>query len=664
MYSIQFWKDWPKVYQHIFWISAATFVFTLIFLWFSYFKAPAPALTWQYVEEQELKEVPVHSFQLGLFNLTIHADNYLIFERLLGNDLQPNLFASYLLVSLLALMMIMTLSIITALTRFWYFVGAGLFILFIASLRVEIIQVFGRTDKLFTVGILLAYVPLSYYLNAIRTSVSFLNRLFLFSALTIGFGLVIYFFSPVTKPFLHLSVTAIGPAMVLTVIFIITVAHEILAAFITTISSGLRPSKSLNHFLVVTVIYFLNLALAYAYKFNFIHWNFIYINFLLLLTISGILGIWGYRQRQPQFEGIIDAEPFGIFFFLCLGFTAFGTIGYLIASANDPGLETINNLIIFCHLGYGIIFFTYIIANFFDLLGNNLPVYKVLYKPARMPYFTFRFGGLIATMAFLFYNTWQVPFKNAISSYYNAGGDLYRALNNNKLAHGFYEQGGTYGFLNHHSNYAIANIEGSQMNGDKERAFYKRATEARPTDMAFINYAQTYQREEKWLDALGVLQEGNRQMPGNGPIQNAIGLTFAKLNLLDSAFIYFQKAESSSLSKNAAKTNIIGMAAQNNFKVSSDSLYTMLGSTQEGVQANALAFANQKGEKIKLNIDLEKDTTLNLFSATLISNYLINHLGEIDSAFISKTIQLGERIPGLVKPFCLHPHWHSMRMDR
>jgi hypothetical protein len=85
------------------------------------------------------------------------------------------------------------------------------------------------------------------------------------------------------------------------------------------------------------------------------------------------------------------------------------------------------------------------------------------------------------------------------------------------------------------------------------------------------------------------------------------------------------------------------MAAQNNFKISSDSLYAMLGSTQEGVQANALAFANQKGEKIKLTIDLEKDTTLNLFSATLISNYLINHLGEIDSSFISKAIQLGER---------------------
>ncbi len=643
MYTIQFWKDWPKVYQRIFWIAAVAFAFSLIFLWISYFKAPAPAITWQYVEEQELNEVPAQTFQLGPFDLTVHADNYLIFERLLGNDLTPNIFASYLLVSLMALVMIMTLSIITALSRFWYFVGAGIFILFIASLRLEIIQVFGRTDKIFTIGILLAYVPVTYYLNAIRTSVSFLNRLFIFTALTFCLGLMIFFFSGVSKPFLHLSVTAVGPALLLTIIFIVTVSHEILAAFITTISSGMRPSKSLNHFLIVTVIYFANMALAYAHKFNFIHWDFIYINFFLLLTVSGILGIWGYRQRQPQFEGIIDAEPFGIYFFLSLGAIAFGTIGYLIANANDPGLESINSLIIFCHLGYGIIFFTYIIANFFDLLGNNLPVFKVLYKPARMPYFTFRFGGLIATMAFLFYNTWQVPFKDIIATYYNAGGDLYRTLGNNKLAQGFYEQAGTYGFLNHHSNYVTANIEGGRLNNDKARIFYKRASDRRPTAMSFLNYAQTYQREGDWLGALLVLQEANRLVPDNGPIQNTMGLTFLKLNLLDSALFSFQKAQSSSLSSNAAKTNVIGLSAKHNFKISADSLYSMLGSTQEGVQANAMAFANKKGEKINLNIDLDKDTTLNLFSATLISNYIINHLGEIDSSFISKVIQIGER---------------------
>lgn len=641
--SLFFWKEWPKVYQRIFWVAAIAFVFSISYLWFSYFKAPAPALTWEYVEEQELKEVPAHSFQLGPFDLTVHADNYIIFERLLGNNLTPNLFSSYILVALLAIMMIFFLAIITTLSRFWYFVGAGLFILFIASLRLEIIQVFGRTDKLFTIAVLLAYVPVTYYLNAIRTSASFLNRLLIFSGLTFIVALVITFFAGTAKPFLHLSVTAVAPALILTAIFIITVAHEILAGFITVISSGLRPTKSLNHFLIVTVVYLLNLALAYAYKFNFIHWDFIYINFFLLLTVSGVLGLWGFRQRQPQFEGIIEAEPFGVYFFLGLGTVAFGTISYLIANANDPGLDAINDLIIFCHLGYGIIFFTYIIANFFDLLGNNLPVFRVLYKPARMPYFTFRFGGLVATLAFFFYNTWQVPVKNAIASYYNAGGDLYQSVGNPKLAMGFYEQGGTYGFLNHHSNYAIANIQGRRLNTDKERDFYKRASERRPTAMSYLNLAQTFQQEQKWLEALLVLQEANKTLPDNSAIQNTIGILYSKLNLLDSALFFFQKAQSSSLSGTSSKTNIVGLAAKNNFNISSDSLYSMLGSTQPGVQANALAFANQQGTKIKMDINLDKDTTVNLFSATLLSNYLVNHLGEVDSSFISKAIRLGER---------------------
>jgi len=643
MHSLQFWKDWPIVYQRIFGVTAGVFIFSLLFLWFSYFRAPAPALMWEYVEEQQLKEAPVHQFQLGPFDFTIQSDSYLIFERLLGSDLKPDHVSSYVFLGVLIAAVIMLLSVVTTLSRFWFFAGAGMFILFVASLRLEVLQLFGRTDKVFTVAVLLAYVPVSYYLNAVKSSASFLFRLFVLTAITLVFGVLVYFFSGVAKPFLHLSTTGITAAILFAVIFIMMVAHEILAGFIYVVSSAKRPAKSLQHFLVISVIYFINLGLAYANKFHYIDWNFLYINFFLLLTLSALLGIWGFRYRQNQYEEIIAANPFGVYLFLSLGAITFTTIGYFTASANDPGLETINDMIIFSHLGYGIIFLTYVIANFFDVLGNNLPAFKVLYRPARMPYFSFRLGGLIATVAFVFYNTWQAPIHNAFSAYYNATGDLYRTLGNTPLALGFYEKAGTYGFLNHHSNYATANIEAGILNGSKERRYYKRATERRPTEMAFLNYSQTFQRDQNWLEALLVLRDGIEAFPDSGPLKNTQGLIYARLNLLDSAFTFLREAQNSSLAGHSAKTNIIGLAAQNDFKLSSDSLYRMLGSTEEGVRSNALAFANLRGEKIKMEIDIDKDTVLNLFSSSLISNYLINHLGELDSAFITKVVRLGER---------------------
>jgi hypothetical protein len=641
--SLQFWKDWPKVYQRFFWLSALTFILSFVFLWVSYLRSPAPAITWQYIEEQELQEIPVRSFQLGPFDLTIHADNYLIFERMLGSDLSPNEGAAYLFIVLLALAAVVMLTVITVLSRFWYFAGAGLFILFIASLRLEIIEVFGFLNKTFTIIVLVAYVPVSYFFNAIRPNISFVTRFLTFLFITIALGVIIYLFAGVPLPFLHLSVTGITSGLILTIIFIATVAHEIPAAFISIVSSGQQRSKSLNHFLIISLIYFVNLALAYANKFHFIDWDFLYINVFVLFSLSAVLGVWGFRQRNPQFEGILDIEPFGIYFFLGLGAIAFGTISYFMATVNDPGLEMINDAIIFTHIGFGIIFFTYVISNFLDELGNNLPVARVLYKPARMPYFTFRFAGLIFSLALLFYNKWQVPVNNGYASYYNAAGDLYQTLNNKKLALAFYDKAGTYGFLNHHANYAMANIEASRQNDDKERNFYKRASDIRPTEMSYLNFSQTFHREEKWLDAMLVLNDGAKIFPNSGPIKNTQALIYAKLNLLDSSLYFLQQAKDSPQAGNASRTNLIGLAARHNFNVSPDSLYKMFGSTQDGVRANALAFANLKGEKIKIDIDLERDTTLNLFSATLISNYLINHLGECDSSFITKTISLGER---------------------
>lgn len=643
MHTLQFWKDWPKVYQRIFAITAGVFIFSLLFLWVSYFRAPSPALAWEYVEEQEVKEAPAHQFQLGPFDFTIQSDSYLIFERLLGSNLMPDATSAYVFLVLLFVSVILLLSVITTLPRFWFFAGAGVFILFVASLRLEILQLFGRLDKVFTVAVLLTYVPVSYYLHAVKSTISFLSRLLIFTGMTLIFAVVIHFFATVEKPFLHLSTTSIAPALLLAVVFIMMVAHEILASFIYVVSSGKRPVKSLSHFLIISLIYFVNLGLAYANKFHYIDWNFLYVNFFLLLTLSAVLGIWGFRQRQNQYEEIIAANPFGVYLFLSLGTIAFAIIGYLTANANDPGLETINDMIIFSHLGYGIIFLTYVIANFFDVLGNNLPAFKVLYRPARMPYFSFRLGGLIATVAFVFYNTWQVPIHNGFSAYYNAAGDLYRTLGNQALALGFYEKAGTYGFLNHHSNYVMANIEGSQLNPIKERRYYKRATERRPTEMAFLNYSQTFQRDRSWLESLLALRDGIKAFPDSGPLKNTQGLVYAQLHLLDSAFTFLREAQSSPQAGHSAKTNLIGLAAKNDFKISSDSLYQMLGSTQDGVRSNALAFANLHGEKIKMDIDLDTDSVLNLFTSSLIGNYLINHLGETDSAFIHKAIRLGER---------------------
>jgi hypothetical protein len=644
--NLFFWKDWPLSYRRFFWLLSGLFVLSVLFLFYARFREPAPAITWQFVEEHEREYLPIDTFRSGPFDLTIQGNNFFITERLLGNPLQPDEASAYLLIVALALAMVTTLAVITVLARLWYFVGAGLFILFIASLRLEILQMFGSSGKMFTGGVLVVFVACTYFFNAVKPAYSFAMRWFFFLLLTIVLAIVIFFFASVPRPFLHLGFTGVTPALVLTLIFIITVAHEIPASFVSIVTSGHQPSKSLRHFLVISTIYFVNLGLAYAYRFGYINWNFLYVDLFFLLAVSGILGVYGLRQRQPQMSGIMDAEPFALFLFLSVGTVVFCAVGFFTANANDPALAAIADVIIFAHLGFGIIFLTYVISNFFDILGNNLPAHRVLYKPARMPYFTFRFGGIVATLAFLLYNTWQVPVHNAQSAYYNAGGDLYRLIGDKSLARGFYEQAGTYGFLNHHSNYAMADLEAGRSNTSEQRRFLKRAVERRPTEMSWLNLSQTYQQEKNWLEASLVLRDAARAFPDSGPIQNTRGLLYAQLNIVDSAVLALTAASKGGVAAAAAKINIIALAARHQFDVTPDSMLSLLGATDVGVKANALAFANHLHQRIDLNVERsilnQRDSVLNLFTSTLLSNYLINRLGVVDSSFISQAIRIGQ----------------------
>lgn len=639
MYSIQFWKFWPIVYQRLFWAITSLLIFSLLFLWFSFFQSPAPTLTWQYIQEQELLEVPIHRFQTGLFELTIKGNNYLIFERLLGNDLIPQPIFAYVFLGILILSALMLVTVITTLKRFWYSIGMGLFILFIVGFRLELLQFFGLTNKIPTIIVLLIYLPISYYFHAFNTSATFVKRIAIFSSITIFVGSGLISFAQAPLPGYHLAASGYIAAILLSVVFIIMVSHEILALFINLVSRGTRQVKSLRHFLIISIIYMVNIFLAYANKINLIEWDFLAINFFLLLTISGILGIWGFRQRQAQYEGIIEADPFGVYLFVSLACICFGAIAWFLSTANDPAIDALRDVIIYSHLGFGIIFLLYVLSNFMGMLNENLQVYRVLYQPNNMPYFTFRFAGLIATLAFVFYNTWQVPVRNAQAGYYNAMADIY-SPNSPTLAEAYYNTAGLYGFQNHHANYAIANIEASRGNYSKERTFYKRASGTRPTEMSYLNWANTFQRSQSWLEALLTLQESSKDFPKSGVIKNTQALIYAKLDMLDSALFLLEESRNYPLSKNSAETNMVGLIASKNLPIDADSLYNLIGSTHVGVEANALALANLQGEKIQMNLPLPKDSILDLFSSTLLNNYLINHLGEVDSTTINQTIRL------------------------
>lgn len=633
MDSRWFWQSWSKEYQAIGIGVAVVFCVSLVFMWLGYFSGTEGVIPWQKVYDQKPVETIAHTFQVGNFEFSVPIESYLTFQYFNGGKVVPNTTASYLFISLLIISSIILLAVITTFKRFWFFAGTGLFILFIVSLRLEVLRMFGMLNQWFTIGAIIVYTGISFYFNSFST-ISFTKRLLTLLGVTFFIGVTIQYFSAVDFPFLHLSVTGYTAGMVLSLVFMLMIAHEILASFVYLTSQGSSTSKSLNHFLIISVIYLANLMLLYLHEAKIVNWNFLYLNLYLLLSISVILSIWGYRQREPLYQHITNFNPFGAFFIVALGCITFATVGLLLGSANDPAIKVIRDFIIYSHLGFGLIFMLYFFSNFAVMMAENLNVYKVLYAPNRMPYITYRMAGFIAMLAFVFYSNWREYVYHSISGFYNQIGDLYSLMDKNAFAEAYYQQGKQYGFQNHRSNYIIATLEANRNNIEQAHYHYDMANGKRPTEFSMMNDANLFLAENKYFKGIFALRQAVSKFPESGIAKNNLGYAYTKIRLLDSALLMFEEARTDSRTKDAAELNFTAFIAQEYLPIKGDSLTRLFKSESKGVTSNALVIATTQKQKFKSDINPLKKGALSLEEATLLSNYIVNKIKEVDTAFV------------------------------
>ncbi|MEJ7643688.1 MAG: hypothetical protein WKF87_03775 [Chryseolinea sp.] len=632
-----FWNTWLSEYRRLWYTSAAIALFLLVFMWYWRFAGAEGVIDWIKLQEQKVIETSVHTFQLGPFNLSIPADSYVILEYFHGSDITPNTGASNVFVLGLVFGIALLLTAVTTMQRYWYFAGMALYTILIVSLRMEVLGLFGVYTRL-PAGIAIAlFIAVSFYFNRIRPDVSVYVRLLIFLIMSGGLGLIIGFFSSVDYPFFHLSLTGYAAGMVISILFIILVAHEIIAGFIFVV--GQSKTHSLRHFFIIVTIYLANIIIACLYELGSIQWKFLYVDLYLLLTCSAVLGVWGMRQREDKYAHIFSAAPMGVVAFLGMAAICFATIGQLLGNANDPALKVIRDGIIFSHTGYGIIFLVYIFSNFILLLARNLPVYKVLYNPTRMPYFTFRFAGMIAMLGFVFYSNWRDYIYHGLSGFYNTTGDLYALLGNDLYAESFYEQGAQQGFLNNRSNYALATMKAARMDFEPSHQRYEYANDLRPTLFSLTNAGNLFVWENQLPGAIEAYRRGYSRMPG-AVLQNNLGFAFTKSHALDSALVFLNAAREDKQTRTTAEINFFALAALESVPLKTDSILDLFDASATPVLANALALSTMQHQEFKKTVDPLANKKLDLYSATLLNNYAVKYATTLDTAFLSNAYSI------------------------
>jgi hypothetical protein len=638
MQNIIFWNDWEKPYKIAINLLAVVFILSVSFLITGILWGESFVIDWQVLNIKQPLAVTFDSFTKGFFNFNIVAENFVVFQKFQGSELQVNLPGSYIFGLFIAISIVFYLSAVTELSRFWYIVAMGVFIIFMVNLKLEHLQIFGRIDRIPLIIVFLILLPTSYYFHAMNKESLYWKRLLVFAVLVTACCFGFYLFAGVEHPFLYLTNYGILGVLIITAAFILMISHEIINAFIylLTSSTTLVSRNTLRHFLVITAFYLGNIMMLYLHETRVIDWEFYYINPYILLILSSTIGFWGLITRSEILKNAVPFYPWGPMLYLSVAIIATATTGYLFVTGNDPVLEVIEDVIIYGHLGFGFFFFIYILANFGALFGKKTGIYKVIYKPTNMPYFTFRFAGLIAVAALFLKENFEVPIYHSLSGYYNGIGDLYTATREYYLAEQYYKLGSDYGYQNHRSNYALASLASKQGNDVTAIYFYEQAIKKRPTEYAYINVSNTLMANGQFLNGLFALRDGLDQFPKSGPLMVNAGLAFLQTEILDSAAILFDQATAFKISERLGKNNLLAMVAENNWQLDPDSLresYYLKGNEISEINYSTLLNQNQKtGNYVP---QFPSDSILGLVSSSQLINFGMNSFIQGDDAFIA-----------------------------
>src|SRR5690606_10962309 len=299
--------------------------------------------------------------------------------------------------------------------------------------------------------------------------------------------------------------------------------------------------------------------ITYFNNINSLRWDVIYINSAALLLISAIVGIYGFRERCGVAYTFLPFQPFGAILYLSLGTICLATLSTFYLIANDPMLGMFEDFIIFSHMGIGLMFFIYIIANFSGILKKNLNVFRIQYKALNLPYFITAVAGIILIVV-LVAKSLMYPYHQAFAGCYNGLGDLFALDTQVFLSEQYYKLGRSYDLNNYRSNYSLASLAMKQ--GDEAVAlkYFDDAMTRLPDAHAFVNVANIYREKGRFFDALFILSEGLQRFPGEAHVQINLATLFAKTSVLDSAAYYLERARGVKDTKEVAEVNLMKLA--------------------------------------------------------------------------------------------------------
>ena len=632
-----FWNDWSSFEKRLYLSLLSLLALTILYFSVFYFIGIHQIIDWLHKTDIKTVVIPFLHFHVGLYEFPLKAESFAIVQSFVPSAMIVRDWPAMVLLLTLALGFTVVPALITTLSRFWYLAGMSIFAVALILLKTDMLHFFGSYNKTGLIAAFTAYYPLSYFFQYTATRTTLAKRLAAFFAATILLALFVRMFAGVNHLALHLINYGIYVPLIITIIFIFMVGHEVVSTLLKAVSgSGKTPGKNhLFHFLLLSALYLLNVLLVYLRNSRRFDLDIYIIDSFWLFVISALAGIWGFRDRENTYAGIFPFRPTGALLYLTLAIMSFSTIAYFFLTGNDSFIEVIEDAITFSQLGYSIIFIIYVLANFFQLLHNNIGMASVMYKPRYMPYFTARLMGFIVVLGLFLKADW-IPYYQAVAGYHSGIGDIYYISGEFPAAREYYKLANNYSSTSHRANFALASI--AKNDGDNGAAlnYLLASVKKNPTEYAYAGIADIYASHNKYFEALFALQEGLKTFPGSGQLNNNLGLTFAETDIMDSTLYFLKRAQKNISTRKIAQTNLLAVYAKENLPIRGDSLLKLAKETKYLPEANNLQIlARLRGTRTEDRFLLKFNAKSNEETEQILYNYnkILTHPEVLDTGF-------------------------------
>ena len=613
---------------------------------YHYFTGSERVMPWQ--PEAELYPVSATLSQFSdLFQtFKVPITGFLVSERFdVGLPvLRPELAGWYL--GILCGALIIYFTVVSTFTRLPYIVAMTLAILFLATFNFDLLRVTKENSQVYLILVLGTLVLVSYAFQAFFTQASRWVRLAVFTALVLALTLFLGTrsgYSPTLAAMLVVHYNSLG-SLVAACLFIFLVSFENIHALLWINTQSPRPERrfGLWHFGLIGLLYLLNLLLLYLNNAGIYQFDFYYVDAFIVLLLSTVAGFWGWQRREGQYRQFFTFKNGASYLYLVLAIICFLNIGYAFATYNTPLISAYTDVIVYTHLAYGFLFFLYILLNFWQLIKQKLAVYKVVFDPKQIPFFTVYIMGTLLLMSLVF-RTNFIIYNQAQAGYYNYLGDFYKTAADPLLAERFYTEGAVFSHHNLKSTYALAGIYRERSYITAEINLLRDALAGRPHEKIYARMAGTQTDKKDFFNHLFLLNQGLRTFLNSVALLNNKALLYETATLSDSTeYFYNQALAQGGNYENLVQSNLLAFHVRSGNPPGAVALAEQASNKNQSVpwQSN-LALLNLLLQKRNTNLKppVLPAKTLSPAEFSLFYHFTLQHIGAADAATIKQINQ-------------------------